>query len=202
MSELLEVFIPVFQRAQKLGILGKNIEYTSLLDHSLAFANLRQPFLKDSATTCLDVGSGAGIPGLILAYQDKNLNPTISWSLCERAQKRADFLKWAAKVLELDIEIIEISAGKITEEYDFLTARLFAAPAVTFEVFGHLLSIGGVGIISRSSFRDTWNEKLMRDLNFDVNLLEEPYRFITFMKKGKFVSEKRLLRTMQKKPLW
>lgn len=79
---------------------------------------------------CLvDLGSGAGFPGLVLAA----VRPDLRWLLFERRQKKAAFLRAAARAMELDVEVSSESVGRTAslgsaENVDCLTAR-----AIRFE---------------------------------------------------------------------
>lgn len=69
----------------------------------------------------LDVGSGGGVPGMLLAI----IRPDLAVTLCDSVKKKADALVEFAKVLELNIEICNERAEAILEDfrYDFTVAR-------------------------------------------------------------------------------
>jgi 16S rRNA (guanine527-N7)-methyltransferase len=75
-------------------------------------------------SSILDVGTGAGFPGMILAiaYEDVRV------VLCEPRQKRASFLKYVAMELELsNVEVVK----KRVEEYHAEPFGLISSRAVT-----------------------------------------------------------------------
>ncbi|MCF6201904.1 MAG: 16S rRNA (guanine(527)-N(7))-methyltransferase RsmG [Hydrogenimonas sp.] len=78
-------------------------------------------FLPSSPKTLLDIGSGAGFPGLILAAAW----PKTETTLCEPLKKRASFLRYAA--LELDLPRVKVEAKRVEEiepaKFDLITSR-------------------------------------------------------------------------------
>ena len=77
--------------------------------------------LLQSGEKVLDVGSGGGVPGIILAI----LRPDLQLTLCESIGKKALALESMVKDLGLPIEVYHNRAEGLLEEnrYDVLTAR-------------------------------------------------------------------------------
>jgi len=72
----------------------------------------------------LDVGTGAGFPGMILAFAYSDVRTV----LCEPRQKRASFLKYVAMELELsNVEVVK----KRVEDYRSEAFGLISSRAVT-----------------------------------------------------------------------
>ncbi len=69
----------------------------------------------------LDVGSGGGVPGIVLAL----LRPDVQVSLCESVVKKADALKRICSELQLDVPVYPIRVEQVLSEqsFDALTAR-------------------------------------------------------------------------------
>ncbi len=158
---------------------------------------------------CVDLGSGAGLPGLVLAFQEK-LNAGEMrgnlWTLCDRSQKAADFLKWAAAALELQIAIVKKSAEKLENRYDIITAKAFAAPPLLAECAANLLNVGGKAIVSVSpnrDFKNIWDTDKLGELGFEVNFEREPHSFaILYKVKTTDRKKTRSWKQMKEKPLW
>jgi len=69
-----------------------------------------------SAGRCLDVGSGAGIPGIPL----KILHPEGQWTLLERSRRKASFLKYVAALLGLSgLQIVCSDLRELAQENSF-----------------------------------------------------------------------------------
>lgn len=95
----------------------------------------------------VDLGSGAGIPGLALA----GLWPSSRWVLVDAAARRVALLTeaitslgWADRVEAVHARAEEVGrAADHREVYDLVTARLFGPPAVVAECASPLLRVGG-----------------------------------------------------------
>ena len=100
--------------------------------------------------TLLDVGSGAGFPGIPLAI----VEPTLSITLLESNGKRVIFLREVVK--ELDLKNVEILQGRseelgTREKYDIVTARAVKELNVLLEISFYLVKVGGHFIAYKSS---------------------------------------------------
>ncbi|MDR2152585.1 MAG: 16S rRNA (guanine(527)-N(7))-methyltransferase RsmG [Helicobacteraceae bacterium] len=78
----------------------------------------------DNFANCMDIGSGAGFPGLVLAMA----KPRSYFTLVEPLNKRASFLQFAASILHIDnAEIVD----KRVEQAPIKTYDLIASRAVS-----------------------------------------------------------------------
>jgi 16S rRNA (guanine527-N7)-methyltransferase len=98
-------------------------------------------FLRDAAPpgtgTVLDVGSGAGLPGIPLAI----VLPELSFTLLERMARRASFLKTCAILLGLSrVKVAQCDLADMTGDFDVVTFRA-VAPLPRF-----IEDIGGSGV--------------------------------------------------------
>lgn len=98
------------------------------------------------AQKLVDVGSGAGMPGLVL----KIARPDLQVTLVEATQRRAAFLVHAAAKLRLDnVEVVRLRAeeagrhGRLRESFDVAVARAVAEMYVLAELCLPLVRIGG-----------------------------------------------------------
>ncbi len=99
----------------------------------------------------LDLGSGGGLPGLVLAM--RWTCPTV---LLDSMIKRTDFLREVLATPDgpRDIEVIteraESAARRpdLAESFDLVVARSFGPPAVTAECAARFLTLEGMLIVS------------------------------------------------------
>jgi 16S rRNA (guanine527-N7)-methyltransferase len=104
-----------------------------LLD-SLAVA----PYVRGA--TLADIGSGAGLPGLVLAIAAPQRRVT----LIDTNGKKCRFQREAVRVLELDnVEVLHARVEDLEGTYDCIVARAFATLADMLALGGHLLAPDG-----------------------------------------------------------
>ena len=105
---------------------------------------------KDIKGTLVDVGTGAGFPGVVL----KIVKPELKVLLVEPMNKRCVFLNELINKLNLkDIEVIndrgEDFSLKHREEYDYVTARAVTNLNALMEICGALVKVDGYFIALR-----------------------------------------------------
>ncbi|MGA2409801.1 MAG: 16S rRNA (guanine(527)-N(7))-methyltransferase RsmG, partial [Candidatus Binataceae bacterium] len=95
----------------------------------------------------LDLGSGAGFPGIVLASATD-----AQFVLAESRRKRASFLQAAVTALGLSNARINHRHRRSFEpEFDIVTARAFAQPEVFYATAGTALRPGGIAILFASA---------------------------------------------------
>ena len=64
-------------------------------------------FIDKNNKICTDLGSGAGLPGIVLAivFRDKNIN--MKMNLYEKSNHKSSFLRQVVKKLKLDVQILQ-----------------------------------------------------------------------------------------------
>jgi len=151
----------VLERAQKLGFIGKNADLNSEISHSLRFGKAISHILGDSpdwpSLRCLDIGSGGGLPALVVSLGWKET----SWTLNEISAAKCDFLEWAIRRLGVASRAIvaQCPIEKVTsdldhkEECDLVTARAFAPTAKVLELATDLLKPGRFLLVSNAPLR-------------------------------------------------
>lgn len=79
-------------------------------------------FVPDQHATWADVGSGAGLPGVVVSCIGAG-----RVTLIEPRALRADFLRRVVSALELDAEVIQTKAERVRGAFDVVTARAVTA---------------------------------------------------------------------------
>ena len=118
------------------------------------------PFYSEfkGAKTVLDFGSGAGIPGILLAIEYPNINFVIA----ESTQKKAFFIKKAAQTIGLVNTTIlhaRISKNTILEPFDIITNRAVSKTNTTIKNSKHLLKKSGFFLLFKGKDK-TINQEL------------------------------------------
>lgn len=91
----------------------------------------------------LDLGSGAGFPGIPLAIY----NPSSKFYLVEPIEKRASFLKMVKDTLLLDnVEIINKRMEELpkSKKYDLIVSRAVSELSILLELSIPYLKVGGI----------------------------------------------------------
>ncbi|MEF9864814.1 MAG: 16S rRNA (guanine(527)-N(7))-methyltransferase RsmG [Oscillospiraceae bacterium] len=119
----------------------EGIENKHFID-SLIFASR-----KEIAGSLVDVGTGAGFPGVVT----KLFRPEINLTLMEPTGKRVDFLKFLCKELGIKADIVKERAEEAArkewrEKYDIATARAVASLSALSEYCLPLVKKGGMFI--------------------------------------------------------
>lgn len=94
--------------------------------------------LSPGAGSWCDIGSGAGLPGLVIAILGGR-----PMTLIEPRRLRADFLRHAVSELNLDQVVVEqCKAEQVAGRFDFITARAVARLDRLFHIASHLAHDG------------------------------------------------------------
>ena len=93
--------------------------------------------LLPEGTTLFDIGSGAGLPGIVIALA----RPDIQVTLIEPLERRFEFLKEATE--GLNIEVIRGRAQDVKKTAHFVTARAVAPLEKLKKMSWHMVKTGG-----------------------------------------------------------
>lgn len=104
---------------------------TRHLEDGIQLAELGKP-----GTWC-DVGSGAGLPGIVIA-----LVTGAPMTLIEPRKLRADFLVRAVGELNLEAEVCAMKAERVPYHFDNITARAVAELSKLLQMTAHLAQRG------------------------------------------------------------
>jgi 16S rRNA (guanine527-N7)-methyltransferase len=85
-------------------------------------------FCPQDARRWLDLGSGGGFPGLVVAILAKEKLPDLRVTLAESDQRKATFLRQAAQALGLDVAVRSVRIEALDQDSaDVVSARALAA---------------------------------------------------------------------------
>jgi 16S rRNA (guanine527-N7)-methyltransferase len=105
----------------------------------------------------LDLGSGAGFPGLVLAAATE-----AEFLLVESRRKRVSFLRTAIGAMGLsNVEVDSQYRRAFAPEFDVVTARAFAQPEKFYEVAATALKPGGITMLYASERQREEIEKIL-----------------------------------------
>jgi 16S rRNA (guanine527-N7)-methyltransferase len=118
-----------------------SVKNTEIVTHHFLDCLAVIPFIKSSRL--LDVGTGAGLPGIVIAI----VNPDIKVSLIDKVGKKITFIKRI--IAELEIKNIETYHERVElltseEKYDGIISRAFSNMEVFIKSTKHLIKSQGV----------------------------------------------------------
>ena len=142
---------PLLRRSAKFGFLG-GMPVADQIDHALGFVWSVETELQRHPYSVIDLGSGGGIPGIVLL----SCWPGARLVLLDANERRTEFLEeetmaWGDSPL---VEVVRGRAEEIgrdegfREQFEVVTARSFGPPAVTAECGSPLLALGGMMVVS------------------------------------------------------
>ncbi|WP_456405533.1 16S rRNA (guanine(527)-N(7))-methyltransferase RsmG [Thiolapillus sp.] len=121
----------------------------------------------------LDVGSGAGLPGLPLAI----MNPERSFTLLDTNSKKTRFLKQAR--LELGLENLQVEHTRVEQYhplqlFDSIVSRAFASLPDMLRVTRHLLQPGGCWLAMKATVPVVELDALDPEFRYETHRLMVP----------------------------
>ena len=125
--------------------------------------------LPDSDATVADIGSGAGLPGVVVALA----KPRLKITLIEPLQRRVEFLYEVIDQLKLkNVEVIRAKSENVKGSYHYVVARAVAPLPRLIQTTWHLVAPGGSLLAMKGESAAT--EMAEADLSVGVkNVLHE-----------------------------
>lgn len=135
------------------------------LEGAVAHADRFVARVPEAASDLVDLGSGGGLPGLVIAWR----RPALRVILVERRGARSDLLARATRRLGLEVEVW---AGDVADlvrsgaSFDVVTARRFGPPVAVATWGAALLRDGGVVLVSEppGAPASRWPGAMLADL--------------------------------------
>ena len=157
----------VLAAAQRLGTLGDR-PIPEVIDHARKFVAA----LEGVTGRVVDIGTGAGVPGLVIAEDC----PDLQLVLVDRRETRMDALRMAVAGLGFSDRVTVLTAdvadlGRDPEhagQYSAVVCRGFGSPEVTAPLARPLLKNGGSLIVSEPPSQDPkrWSEGVLSGAGF------------------------------------
>lgn len=161
------------RRGEELGLIGP-LELPRLWTRHILNSAVLAPLLEDRGRVA-DVGSGAGLPGLVLAIA----RPDVHLTLIEPMERRVDWLTSEAERLGLDnVDVVRARAEDVADDIvvDQVTARAVSALSKLIPLTVPLVRSGGQLILMKGARVEDEMEKarkvILRKRLTDVEVLE------------------------------
>jgi 16S rRNA (guanine527-N7)-methyltransferase len=177
----------VLERSRELGFLGPG-PVSVHVDHALRFAD----GVDEAPGRFLDLGTGGGVPGLVLA----GLWPAAEATLLDARARRCEYLVAAVEELgwEKRVRVVRARAEEAGRDehlragFDLVVARAFGVPAVTAECGAPFLRVGGRLVVSEppagsgAAQAERWPAAAVAEVGLaHVREWREPYHYRAFV---------------------
>ena len=135
LKELDDYSLSIISRNKEINLISESSEKSINTRHIEDSAQTIDFINKKGIKTCTDLGSGAGLPGIVLAILMKHKNPQFKVIFYEKSFHKSNFLKEMSKKFKLNTEIRQ---KNIFEEKnlntDVIISRAFKPMQVLLEI--------------------------------------------------------------------
>ena len=125
----------IIKRNQKINLISKNSEKSIKSRHIEDSAQTYDFVDKNDIKICTDLGSGAGLPGIVLGILMKPKKPIFKMIFYEKSYHKSIFLKDMAKKFDLNSEIHRKNIfSEKNLKTDVIISRAFKPLPIIFEI--------------------------------------------------------------------
>tara|TARA_Y100000590_G_scaffold377573_1_gene443888 strand:+ start:4568 stop:5200 length:633 start_codon:yes stop_codon:yes gene_type:complete len=96
----------IIEKNKEINLISRKNNY-DFKERHIADCAQAIDFIDLNEKTCTDLGSGAGLPGLVLAILLKGKKISITMNLFEKSHRKSDFLREVIEKFELDVHVFE-----------------------------------------------------------------------------------------------
>ncbi len=121
-SELEEFRYLILEKNKEINLISSKTEGISRERHIIDCAQIID-FIDQNDKLCTDIGSGSGLPGIVLAIIMKHRKSNMKFNLYEKSFHKSNFLKEVSKKFELNTKIFQ---KNIFEEKNLVTDLIVA----------------------------------------------------------------------------
>ena len=135
LDELNEYVLSILKRNKEINLIGSSTEKSINTRHIEDSAQIIDFIDKNDIKVCTDLGTGAGLPGIVLAILMKTKKPLFKVILYEKSYHKSNFLKEISKKLNLNTEIHQKNIFEQTNlQTDIIISRAFKPLPVILEI--------------------------------------------------------------------
>ena len=161
----------LIENNKKMSLISKKTEEIAVKRHYEDCAQLIK-YLDRSDKTILDVGTGAGLPGIILEIIKNDHDMSFSTHLVEKSPKKGKFLEKANSFLDLNLKIHNCDVNSMNKkEFTTLISRAFKPMKIFFEIISDAkLKFKKIIMMKGENFMEEFNEaKKYFEINCDIH---------------------------------
>ena len=125
----------IISKNRDINLISKNTEKLIKIRHIKDSAQTIDFIDKKDIKTCTDLGSGAGLPGIVLAIMMKPKKPYFKMIFYEKSYHKSNFLKKMSKKFKLNTEIKQKNIFEEKNLYtDVIISRAFKPLPLIFQI--------------------------------------------------------------------
>ena len=126
--------LQILKKNKEINLISKKSEENIRSRHIVDCAQIID-FIDLNDNMCCDLGSGGGMPGIVIAIMMKNLNQSMKFNLYEKSYHKSLFLKDVSRKLNLNTEVIQKDIFKLSNlSSGTIMARAFKPFPVVLEL--------------------------------------------------------------------
>ena len=115
----------IISKNKEINLIGSSTEENSRERHIIDSAQIID-FINKNDKKCIDIGSGSGLPGIVLAIIMKHKKSKMEFHLYEKSYHKSKFLRDVSKKFNLNVKIFQEDIfDQKNLETDVLVARAF-----------------------------------------------------------------------------
>ena len=135
LDELNKYSLSILKKNKEINLISTSTEKSIKSRHIEDCAQIIDFIDKNDVSVCTDLGSGAGLPGIVLAILMKPKKPQFKVIFYEKSYHKSNFLKEISKKLNLNTEINQKNIfDQKNLQTDIIISRAFKPLPVIFEI--------------------------------------------------------------------
>jgi len=124
----------LIKKNDEINLIGENTINNLRERHIIDSAQIID-FIELNEISCTDIGSGSGLPGIILAIIAKHKNLPMNFDLYEKSFRKAEFLNHVIQKLGLNAKVFQKDIFQESNLYtDLIVARAFKPLPIILEL--------------------------------------------------------------------
>ncbi len=96
----------IIEKNKEINLIGSNTEDNSRERHIIDSAQIVD-IIDENMKLCTDIGSGSGLPGIVLAIIMKHKKSNMKFHLYEKSYHKSNFLRLASEKLKLNVKVYQ-----------------------------------------------------------------------------------------------
>ncbi len=135
LDELNNYSLSILKKNKYINLISSSTEKSINTRHIADSAQIIDFIDKNDIKICTDLGSGAGLPGIVLAILMKHKNPEFKVIFYEKSYHKSNFLKEVSKKFNLNTEIEQKNIFEQKNlQTDIIISRAFKPLPIIFDI--------------------------------------------------------------------